>query len=42
MSSAILLMLLTGALWALVGVLFGAAPAEKDRLLGIIDNLTKK
>ena len=32
MSSAILLMLLTGALWALVGVLFGAAPAEKDRL----------
>ena len=32
MSSAILLMLLTGVLWALVGVLFGAAPAEKDRL----------
>ena len=32
MADAVLLMLLTGALWALVGVLFGAAPADRDRL----------
>ena len=32
MSTAIALMLLTGLLWAGVGVLFGAAPAERDRL----------
>ena len=32
MTTAILLMLLTGLVWTAVGVLFGAAPAEKDRL----------
>ena len=32
MLNAISLMLLTGLLWAGVGVLFGAAPSEKDRL----------
>lgn len=32
MTTAVSLMLLTGALWALVGVLFGAAPADRDRL----------
>ena len=32
MPSAIALMLLTGLLWTAVGVLFGAAPSEKDRL----------
>ena len=32
MAEAILLLLLTGALWALVGVLFAAAPSETDRL----------
>jgi len=32
MTTAILLMLLTGLVWAAVGVLFGAAPSERDRL----------
>ena len=32
MSNAIALMLLTGLLWTVVGVLFGAAPSERDRL----------
>lgn len=32
MAEAILLLLLTGAIWAFVGVLFGAAPSETDRL----------
>ena len=32
MSAAIALMLLTGAVWALVGVLFGTAPSERVRL----------
>ena len=32
MTTAVSLMLLTGALWALVGVLFGAAPSDRDRL----------
>ena len=32
MTTAVSLLLLTGALWALVGVLFGAAPSEKDEL----------
>jgi drug/metabolite transporter (DMT)-like permease len=32
MLNAILLMLLTGVVWSAVGVLFGRAPAEKDRL----------
>ena len=32
MPEAIALMLLTGLLWAAVGVLFGAAPSERDRL----------
>lgn len=33
MLNAVSLMLLTGVLWTLVGVLFGAAPSEKDKLL---------
>ena len=33
MTSAISFMLLTGVFWTLVGILFGAAPSEKDRLL---------
>lgn len=32
MLTAVLLMLLTGILWGVVGILFGAAPSEKDRL----------
>lgn len=32
MTNAILLMLLTGLVWTVVGILFGRAPAEKDRL----------
>lgn len=32
MTTAVLLMLLTGLVWAAVGVLFGAAPSERDRL----------
>ena len=32
MTQAILLMLLTGLVWTAVGVLFGAAPSERDRL----------
>ena len=32
MTTAILLMLLTGLTWGAVGVLFGAAPSDKDRL----------
>ena len=32
MTAAILLMLLTGVLWGVVGVLFGMAPEEKNRL----------
>ncbi len=32
MTTAILLMLLTGLVWAAVGVFFGAAPSESDRL----------
>lgn len=32
MLSAILLMLLTGLIWALVGVFFGMAPADKDKV----------
>ena len=33
MLNAVSLMLLTGVIWTLVGVLFGAAPSEKDKLL---------
>ncbi len=33
MLNAVSLMLLTGVFWTLVGVLFGAAPSEKDKLL---------
>ena len=33
MLNAVSLMLLTGVLWTLVGILFGAAPSEKDKLL---------
>ena len=33
MLHAVSLMLLTGVIWTLVGVLFGAAPSEKDKLL---------
>ncbi len=33
MLNAVSLMLLTGVIWMLVGVLFGAAPSEKDKLL---------
>ena len=33
MLNAVSLMLLTGVLWTLVGVLFGAAPSEQDKLL---------
>ena len=32
MTNAVLLMLLTGVVWAVVGVLFGAAPSERNRL----------
>ena len=32
MATAIILMLLTGLVWTAVGVLFGAAPSERDRL----------
>lgn len=32
MATAILLMLLTGLVWTAVGILFGAAPSERDRL----------
>ncbi len=32
MTHAILLMLSTGVLWALVGVVFGAAPSDRDRM----------
>ena len=32
MTTAILFMVLTGVIWTAVGVLFGRAPAEKDRL----------
>ena len=33
MLNAVSLMLITGVCWTLVGVLFGAAPSEKDKLL---------
>jgi drug/metabolite transporter (DMT)-like permease len=32
MTTAILLMVLTGVIWTVVGILFGKAPTEKDRL----------
>ena len=32
MTDAILLMLATGVLWALVGVVFGSAPSDRDRM----------
>ena len=32
MTDAILLMLGTGVLWALVGVVFGSAPSDRDRM----------
>ncbi len=32
MTNAVLLMLLTGLVWTAVGVLFGAAPSERNRL----------
>ena len=32
MTDAILLMLGTGVIWALVGVVFGSAPSDRDRM----------